>query len=181
MNIKHAEKILSSTPPMLSAWLGNLPQAILLKREKHGAWNTIDVLKHLIYGEETDWIPRLKQMMSSNALGTIPSFESFDRNGHEQNPVNDVADLLLAFQQVRTNNIMELSKRCEGVNLSELKGNHPDFGMVNGAELLAAWVAHDQTHIYQIARNMTSVYANQVGPWAAYLKIINQNKLDENK
>lgn len=39
-------------------------------------------------------------------------------------------------------------------------------------ELLATWVAHDLDHVMQIARVMARQYADEVGPWRAYLRVI---------
>jgi hypothetical protein len=38
--------------------------------------------------------------------------------------------------------------------------------------LLATWVAHDLDHLTQIARVIARQYADDVGPWRAYLRII---------
>ncbi|MBS4162440.1 DinB family protein, partial [Klebsiella pneumoniae] len=40
-------------------------------------------------------------------------------------------------------------------------------------EQISTWVAHDLTHISQIARVMAKRYQEDVGPWKAYLRILN--------
>jgi ABC-type phosphate transport system auxiliary subunit len=53
-----------------------------------------------------------------------------------------------------------------------LKGIHPEFGEVALSELIAAWVAHDMTHIRQIAQFLAKKYTNEVGPWKEFLSIL---------
>ena len=49
---------------------------------------------------------------------------------------------------------------------------HPDFGQVTLGELLATWVVHDLNHLDQIVKTMAKQYSSAVGPWRAYLPII---------
>jgi len=64
-----------------------------------------------------------------------------------------------------------VSKRLTDENLQE-KGIHPAFGEVTLSQLLATWVVHDLNHIAQISRVMAKQYKAEVGPWVAYLKIL---------
>ena len=52
------------------------------------------------------------------------------------------------------------------------QGIHPAFGAVSLSQLLAAWVVHDLNHIAQIARVMAVQYRTAVGPWLAYLRVL---------
>jgi hypothetical protein len=56
----------------------------------------------------------------------------------------------------------------------ELTGEHPVFGVVTLRQLLACWVAHDLGHLAQIARVMAKQYREEVGPWRAYLPIMDR-------
>jgi hypothetical protein len=51
-------------------------------------------------------------------------------------------------------------------------GRHPSLGGVTLRQLVATWVAHDLDHVTQIARVMARQYADEVGPWRAYLRVI---------
>lgn len=55
-----------------------------------------------------------------------------------------------------------------------LPGRHPELGSVNLRQLLATWVVHDLNHLAQIARVMAKQYTAEVGPWRAYLSILNR-------
>jgi hypothetical protein len=41
-------------------------------------------------------------------------------------------------------------------------------------QLLATWVAHDLGHIAQTTRVMAKQYRDAVGPWRAYLPILDR-------
>jgi hypothetical protein len=51
----------------------------------------------------------------------------------------------------------------------ERRGRHPELGAVNLSELLAAWTAHNLTHIIQISRVTARRYREDVGVWRQYL------------
>jgi hypothetical protein len=40
--------------------------------------------------------------------------------------------------------------------------------------LLATWTVHDQAHVAQIARVLAKRYAQDVGPWTAYLSVLSR-------
>jgi len=55
-----------------------------------------------------------------------------------------------------------------------LAGEHPEFGPVTLRQLLATWVAHDLGHLAQAARVMAKQYRDAVGPWRAYLPVMDR-------
>lgn len=167
---------LAATPPMLMHWLPRLSPDLLRRREQPDSWDTINIVKHLISGEQTDWMVRLQLMIEHKDRPTPPVYEPFDRFGHQQNKENNIDKLLEEFQRLRTDNLALLQQLAATEDLLSLRAIHPALGPVMGRQLLATWVVHDQTHIYQISRNITSAYAQAVGPWREYLRIVNQNK-----
>jgi hypothetical protein len=54
----------------------------------------------------------------------------------------------------------------------ELKGTHPELGLVTARQLMATWTAHDLGHLLQISRVMAKRYKQEVGAWAAYLSVM---------
>ena len=46
------------------------------------------------------------------------------------------------------------------------------LGTVTLAQLLATWAAHDLTHLHQLSRVMAHQYREAVGPWSAYLGVL---------
>jgi hypothetical protein len=61
--------------------------------------------------------------------------------------------------------------RLDADSLSKT-GVHPEFGRVELRQLLATWAVHDLSHLAQIERAMAKQYADAVGPWRAYLRIV---------
>ncbi len=76
------------------------------------------------------------------------------------------------MRRLRRENLAEL----RGLNLRpedlERRGRHPALGVVTLSELLATWAAHDLTHLHQISRIMAHQYREAVGPWSAYLGVL---------
>jgi hypothetical protein len=52
------------------------------------------------------------------------------------------------------------------------RGRHPSVGVVTLSELLATWAVHDLTHLHQLTRVMAHQYRGAVGPWSAYLGVL---------
>ena len=48
------------------------------------------------------------------------------------------------------------------------------FGRVSLQQLLSAWVVHDLGHIAQTSRVMAKQYREAVGPWRAFLPVLDR-------
>jgi hypothetical protein len=168
--ISEATALLSRTPGTLDAWLRGLPESWLLANEGSGTWSPIDVVGHLLHGERTDWMSRVRRILTH---GDAVAFEPVDRNAQfRESAGRSLQDLLDEFASLRQANLRELA--VLGVDDIALgrPGLHPALGAVTLRQLLATWVAHDLDHVTQIARVMARQYAEEVGPWRAYLRVI---------
>lgn len=56
----------------------------------------------------------------------------------------------------------------------ERRGVHPDLGEVALGQLIAAWVAHDLTHVAQVSEVLARRYRVEVGPWRAYMPALDE-------
>jgi hypothetical protein len=162
--------LLARTPAVLDALLRDLPDAWTLGTEGEKTWSAFDVVGHLIHGERTDWIPRAKMILQT---GESRAFEPFDRLAQlRESQGKSLAELLDTFAALRSANLDEL----RGMSLRpadlDRRGRHPSLGVVTLAELLATWAAHDLTHLHQISRVMAHQYREAVGPWTAYLGVL---------
>lgn len=168
--LDHAIASLARTPAVLRALLATLPDEWVTASDGPETWSPQQVVAHLIHGERADWTVRARTILSPAAASP---FEPYDRDASlaeaERQPL---AALLDAFERARAENVDWL----RGVALSEKDlrrtGIHPDFGVVTLRQLLATWVAHDHGHIVQIARTLARLYRDDVGPWAAYLSVM---------
>jgi hypothetical protein len=162
--------VLERTPAVLQAYLGGLPPDWTAPNEGPDTWSPFDVVGHLIDGEETDWMPRARLIL---AQGANRRFESFDRTRHlRTNQGRSLAELLARFADLRRRNLYELRSLELGPAQLALTGEHPEFGTVTLAQLLATWVVHDLGHLAQTARVMAKQYKEAVGPWVAYLPVL---------
>ena len=161
--------ILERTPASLTALLLGLPERWTTATEGPQTWSPYDVIGHLIHGERTDWMVRARHIL---AVKTEP-FEPFDRTAQlRESQGKDLTDLLIAFTQLRRENVAALvALNLTDADMSK-RGQHPELGEVTLGQLLATWVVHDLDHVGQIARTMAKVYGQTVGPWREYLSIL---------
>jgi hypothetical protein len=170
--LDHAKDILRRTPATLTSLLQGAPDEWIISNEGPQTWSPFDVLGHLIHGEETDWIPRAKIILE---YGEQRAFEPFDRFAmFEKSKGKSLRELLATFEHLRRESLRHLDELHLTPELLAKRGRHPELGMVTLSQLLAAWVVHDLSHIGQIVRVMCKQYGDSVGPWRAYLPILNK-------
>ena len=163
-------EVLTRTPTTLRAMIRGLPSPWLRANEGPDTWSPEGVVGHLVHGEETDWIPRARIILTQ---GESQPFEPFDRFAQQRRFAGwSLEQLLDRFAQLRAHGIETL----RGWHLTPaqlaLRGTHPELGQVTLSQLLASWVVHDLGHIGQIARVMAKQYSDAVGPWKAYLPVL---------
>jgi len=169
-NLQHTISLLARTPATLDALLRDLPEEWTMRNEGGNTFNAFDVIGHLIQGERTDWMPRAKRILQ---FGESRAFDRFDRRAQERDSQGkSLPQLLDEFARLRAENLAEL--RALNVPDQELnrRGLHPELGTVTLSQLLATWAAHDLTHLHQISRIMAHQYREAVGPWTAYLGVM---------
>lgn len=164
--------LLTRTPTVVDALLRGTSGAWHAVNEGPDTWSAFDVVGHLIYGEETDWVPRARIILES---GEGRPFEPFDRFAQLHRFAGwSLEQLLDRFAELRRANLeIVRSWRLTEAQLA-LPGLHPELGSVRLRELLATWAVHDLNHIAQIARVMAKRYTEEVGAWRAYLSILNR-------
>ncbi len=171
-DLQRGVEILERTPRVLTAMLSGLPPEWIDATEGPDTWSPYVIVGHLIHGERTDWIPRAKIIL---AQGEDRRFTPYDRFAQfTESKGKSLADLLEEFANLRAKNVATLT----GWNLSDeqlaLEGVHPEFGPVTMRQLLATWVGHDLGHIAQTARVMAKQYRDAIGPWRAYLPVMDR-------
>jgi len=168
-NRKDGTAILARTPAVLDTLLRGLPDGWITAHEGGNTWSPFDVVGHLIYGEQTDWLPRARIIL---AHGESMPFEPFDRLAQFAATRQTMDALLDEFARLRRSNLDELAALDLSEADLERRGRHPELGTVTLRQLLATWVAHDLDHVMQISRTLGRQYSDAVGPWRAYLRII---------
>ena len=171
-SLVEAEAVLARTPRVLTVLLDGLPDAWLDERnEGDESFSPRDVLGHLIGGDRTDWIARVRIIMEH---GEKRPFDPFDRFSFRKEVGAPIATLLRTFAQLRERNLAELQALRLHPSDLERKGVHPAFGPVTLRQLLATWVVHDLSHLAQIERVLGRRYLTDVGPWREYLPMLDR-------
>lgn len=161
--------VLRATPHALSAMLAGLDEERLVGSEGPGTWSAHQIVSHLLHGERTDWMPRVRHILEK---GTGEPFAPFDREppaGPET-----TRDLLARFTEARRESLDAL--RGLGLLDEDLErtGVHPALGEVTLRQLLASWAVHDLGHVRQVARVLAKRLAGEIGPWSAYLPVVRE-------
>ena len=172
MHLPDALAILERTPQTLRALLDGLTPAWTDATEGPDTWSPYVIVGHLIHGERTDWIPRARIILEQGADRRFTPYDRFAQ--FRESAGKSLAELLDEFSHLRAGNVALL----RSWNLTDeqlgLTGEHPEFGAVTLRQLLATWVAHDLSHLAQITRVMAKQYRDAVGPWRAYLPIMDR-------
>ncbi|MBB4634395.1 DinB family protein [Longimicrobium terrae] len=172
VDLVSATQVLERTPAVLGALLGGLSPAWTEGDEGPESWSPRMVVAHLIHAERNNWIPRARVFLRKDGPRT---FSPFDQAA----PVEEFAGaqieaLLDTFARLRAESLATIA----GWGLDEAEfaatAEHPRFGTVTLRQMLAAWVAHDLAHIAQVSRVMARQYRDEVGPWRAFLPILDR-------
>jgi uncharacterized damage-inducible protein DinB len=168
-SLERGRAVLVRTPATLGALLLGLPDEWTTANEGPGTWTPVQVLGHMAHIEECDWMERTTKIL---AEGGPRDFEPVDREaGFARFSGWTLAELLDHFRSVRESNLGQLDALVSVDDLART-GIHPDFGEVTLSQLLATWVVHDLNHLGQIVKTMSKQYREAVGPWRAFLPIV---------
>lgn len=171
MRLEEVEAVLEQTPATLEGLLKGLPESLLEANEGPETYSPRDVLGHLVFGEETDWVPRIRIILEE---GEARPFTPFDRTGFRAYGDESVRHLLPRFRELREGNLAYLRGLGLGPEQMERRGTHPALGTVTLGQLLASWAVHDLGHIAQASRVVAKQFRGQVGPWEEYLPILSR-------
>ena len=165
-----AVAVLTRTPASINALLRGLPNIWAHHNEGTDTWSAFDIVGHLIVGERTDWMPRVRIILTD---GEARPFDPFDRFAQaKESQGKSLEQLLDDFARLRKENLVAL----QALNLRQedltRRGRHPALGVVTLSELLATWAVHDLTHLHQLSRVMAYQYRDVVGPWSAFLGVL---------
>lgn len=173
-DLDRALEVLERSPAVFHALLNGLPDAWTRSNEGPETFSAFDNIGHLLHGERTDWIPRARIILEQGENRRFEPFDRFAQNRESQG--RSLEQLLDDFAEMRTQNMETLRGwKLTDAQLS-LKGEHPALGTVTLRQLLAAWVAHDLGHVAQTARVLAKQYRDAVGPWRAYLPVLDDRQ-----
>lgn len=168
-DLAEGRAVLARTPAALRSLLAGLPEPWLRCDEGPQTFSPHQVLGHLIHGEKTDWIARTRIILEQ---GEARPFDPYDRFAQDREPPATTPELLDRFAELRRASLDALDALQLKESDLDRRGTHPALGTVTLRQLLATWVAHDLSHVGQIARVMAKRYTDAVGPWRQYLRVL---------
>jgi len=167
--LEETTALLSRTPAILRTLLIGLPEAWTDTPDTADGWRPRDVVGHLITGEQTDWMVRIRRILEK---GPSLAFDRFDRMAMlERDARIPLDELVERFVALREANLAALRDLVTDADLDR-RGLHPSLGEVTLRELLATWAVHDLDHVSQIYAGLAGSHDADVGPWKAYLGIL---------
>lgn len=169
-SLAEANQLLRRTPAVLDALLAELPDSWALADEGPETFSPFEVVGHLIHGERTDWMVRLRQILEEGPDATFEPYDRFAQRAASRG--RSLGELLSTFGRLRKANLEALA--ALQLSPADLRrgARHPELGPVTAGQLLAAWVVHDQSHLAQISRVLAKRYREDVGPWQPYMPIL---------
>ena len=171
-NLTAGTHVLERTPGTLRAMLAGLSPEWTDATEGPDTWSPYVIVGHLIHGERTDWIPRAQIILAQGPERRFAPYDRFAQFRESQGKA--LQELLDEFAHLRAENVTTLTQWRLTERELDLEGEHPEFGRVSLRQLLATWVAHDLSHVAQIGRVMAKQYREAVGPWRAYLPVMDR-------
>src|ERR1700727_161795 len=97
--------LLARTPATLDALLRGLPDTWVRSNEGGDTWSPFDIVGHLIVGERTDWMPRVRIILENGeARGTFDPFDMFGQLKKSQG--KSLEQLLEVFGSLRKENLL---------------------------------------------------------------------------
>jgi hypothetical protein len=163
---------LRRTPGVLRGLVSAQPESWLSATPADGEWSAHQVVCHLAYVEETDWMVRARMILEEGTARAFPPVDHGDQTERYAGLGTD--GVVERFANLRSSNIEAL----DGLRLGEpdlgRQGLHPTLGPVTLAELLATWVIHDHNHLAQLHGALSSHYVAEVGPWRSFLGILDR-------
>src|SRR3954469_21127001 len=101
-----AVAILERTPRVLDTLLRDLPAEWTRANEGDDTWSPFDVVGHLIHGERTDWLPRIRMILEHGEERPFDAFDRFAQFGDSKD--RTLSGLLGEFGELRAASLREL-------------------------------------------------------------------------
>lgn len=170
--LARARAVLERGPSVVQALVEGLPTEWLEARPTPDDWNAHQVVCHLVYVEETDWLVRARMIMEVGTAEAFPPVEHGDQSGRYPGISTEV--LASRFAELRATNLAALDVMGLATDDLARRGTHPTLGEVTLRQLLATWVVHDHNHVRQLQEALASHYADEVGPWREMLGVLDR-------
>lgn len=171
-DLGEARASLERMPAILQQLVTGLSPEWLAARPAAGEWSAHQVVCHLAYVEETDWMTRARMIREVGPIRPFPPVDHGDQTERYAGMSTDA--VAQRFSDLRADNLDALDAMQLSDADLELRGMHPTLGEVTMQQLLATWVLHDYNHVAQLQGALSAYYVDEVGPWRSFLGILDQ-------
>ena len=107
-SLAEAIAVLNRTPATLDALLRGLPGIWVRCNEGKNTWSAVDIVGHLIVGERTDWMPRVRIILENGEARSFDPFDRFAQLKESQDKLMEIDQLLDEFARLRRENLAAL-------------------------------------------------------------------------
>jgi hypothetical protein len=164
--------LLARTPATLREQLAGIPTAWTESRPDANNWSAYQVVCHLCYIEEHDWLVRARMILD---VGTDEAFPPVDHGDQSARYAGQSLEQVLErFTALREENLAVVRPLLTDAAALDQRGLHPTLGEVTMRELLATWAVHDLNHLRQAQEAMAFRYVDEVGPWRVNLGVLDR-------
>jgi hypothetical protein len=164
--------LLARTPATLREQLGGLPQAWSEARPDDENWSAYQVVCHLCYIEEHDWLVRARMISETGTAEAFPPVDHGDQSARYAG--QSLEQVIERFTALREQNLAAVRPLVTDAASLDRRGLHPTLGEVTMRELLATWAVHDLNHLRQAQEAMAFRYVDEVGPWRVNLGVLDR-------
>jgi hypothetical protein len=171
-DLADARDALARTPAVLSGLVDGLPAGWLAARPADAEWSAHQVVCHLAYVEETDWLVRARMIRDEGPMRPFPPVDHGDQT--ERYAGQTTHAVATRFADLRAANLAALDEMALADTDLDGRGLHPTLGEVTMRQLLATWVVHDHNHVAQLQGSLAAHYVADVGPWRPFLGILDR-------
>ena len=169
-SVDRSIEILERTPSVFRSLLEGLSDEWIMGNEGPDTFSAYDIVGHLIHGEKTDWVPRIRMILEHGTGTTFTPYDRFAQN--EESKGKTMQQLLDEFAVLRSQNVKWFKELGLVEEDFDKQGMHPVLGAVTLRNLLSTWVIHDLTHIAQAGRVMAKQYKSEMGPWLQFFRVM---------
>jgi hypothetical protein len=143
-----ALEVLATTPAVLHAMLGKLPEATVNVPGAEG-WSPKDVVAHLASIQRPAVIERIGALLSGGgaAVPNVDEDAALAQSGLRGRPLDDALEV---FAELRAE-AMTLLRSIEPAQLGQ-RGTHSVAGEISVADIIHHVAYHDLLHVEQVAR-----------------------------
>jgi DinB superfamily len=158
--LSEARRELARLPPVLDLLTGDLDVATWRARPAAAEWSPVEIVCHLRDEEAEDFPARLRVVVAGGRqfAPIDPERWAEERSYRDADP----REALGALRTLRAASLRFLGTLA--ADRLDAAVEHPRLGRFSGADLLAAWVAHDRLHLRQLAGTLARLWADRWAP-----------------